>query len=219
MYYIILVLVSFIVACGGTSTNMSNTFLEYSLMNVNSTGVIVNNNNEIVTKWQRTVISPNSSVINWGAAEEIFYWDNNWIYLDKYRNPVTKQEYDQYVTKQEFCQYNTCTIISNNGKQKYAPLNLQNNYTLDTVGYIVSVPDTTGTVIKFRHFQSVTVDVNCSNPYYTNKTCIIQNEQWYDDNQTDYSLKLDRSTYYAKGLGIGFIIQDRGPNPFLAYLK
>lgn len=214
MKYLILTLIIFVAGCFTQESDA--TFLQYSLMNKNSSGVIVDTDGNYHTKWERTVTSSNSSIINWGDNEEFFHWDDNWIYLDKYRNLTTKEEYEQYVTHQEFCQHNVCTIISTEGKQKYAPMIVNSNYTLDTIGYILTPQKNK---IQFRHLQSVTVNVNCSTQYYSNQKCLIQNEKWWDDNQSVFSLKLYKNTWYAMNLGIGFMIQNKIPVVMTAYLK
>lgn len=217
-------------ACGGNSTNnyITNiisgeakgyTFFEYSLFDKPSSGVLVDSNGVVKSRWERSIIDSTSSKVTWdGKESEVFYWDKNWIYLDKYIDSVGRQ-YDQLVTNQVFCQYGTCTTISTSGKQKYAPVQTYGSYSLDTTGYIIAKDDTLGKKIEFRHFQKVTPDVLCANPYYTSRTCMIQNETWWDNNQTEFKQKIYRNTWYAKDLGIGFIIEDKSAVPFVLYLK
>ena len=169
MKYLILIILFFIAGCG---PSQPTTFLNYSLLNKDSFGIIFDGDGNYYTQWKRTVTSSNSSVINWGDSEEFFYWDENWVYLDKFRNPITKEEYPQFVTKQEFCQRGVCTIISTEGKQKYAPISVNENYTLDTVGYILA-PN--GSKVEFRHLQNVYVNVDCSTQYYKDQKCLMQN--------------------------------------------
>lgn len=226
-----LLLATILSACGGeagnnTTNNNSNvksndTFLDYLPLNKNSIGNIVNEQSSPYTNWKTTSTGVNSGIIQWANdSEEFFTWDGSWIYLEKYRDPRYNITYDQYATKQEFCQNNVCTnIFSNSGKQIYAPYQLLENYTLDTVGYIINKDDTLGKRVEFRHIQNVTVGVSCSNPYFTNQKCIIQNEKWWDNNGSSFLLKINRNTWYAKNLGPGFIIQDNIPTINNAYLK
>jgi len=213
-----------LIACGGGSDpapaaqSTTSTFFDYSLLNRNAGAVIVDTTGKQSSSWMIKQLTPNSSKVSWDGNEEIFYWDNTWVYLDKYIDK-NKREYEQFVTKQEFCQYNACTTISTSGKQKYAPVYPYDNYTLDTTGYIIATDDTLGKKVNFRHIQTVTVEIACSNTYYKDQRCLIQNEKWWDDNLTEYKLKLYRNTWYAKGLGPGFIIEDKIPVPFVAYLK
>jgi hypothetical protein len=213
MKYLILILFAFVVGCGGNSNQP--TFLDYSLMNKNSSAIIVDDKNNFHTQWKRTVTGPNSSFIDWIESKEFFYWDNDWIYLDKFVDNKTQKEYPQFVTWQEFCVKDVCKIISTEGKQKYAPMNVKDDYTLDTIGYILTPENTR---IEFRHLQKIYIVPNCSTPYYKDQTCIIQNEKWWDDNLTEYSLKVYKNTWYALNLGIGFMIENKIPTRSILYM-
>jgi hypothetical protein len=201
--------------CGGTGT-MNYSFLDHAILDKNKQGQLVDVLGQPFTVWQRTVTGPRSSTIDWVNSRELFYWDDSWVYLDRFINNLDQQEYQQWVTHQEFCQQGVCSVISQEGKQKYAPVNITGNYNLNTVGYIMTPQ---GQRINFRHDQEITVGVACSNPYYNNQKCIIQQEQWWDNNQSEFQLKIDRKTWYALGLGPGFIIESKFPDQWTAYLK
>lgn len=215
MRIFILILCFLIVACGGGPVAQSVNFLDYYLLDRTAQGTLVDIKGNRYSAWQTNLISSSQGKINWSETE-IFSWDSQWIYLNGYHNPNPNMSYSQYAVKQTYCRGTNCTVYDNVGLAKHAPINPIEDYTLDTIGYIVE--DTTGKRVNFRDFQRVRINVPCSNPYHSNQTCIIQDEQWWDDNLSTFSLKYDRETYFAKNLGIGFILNDRLAGT-TAYLK
>lgn len=213
---LIILLVALLTSCGG-STDNTTTFLEYSLTNKNSRAELVNDAGQNITSWTRTVLPNQFSSISWSKdTDELFSYDNDWVYAVAFRDKNPDYDNKIYAVKQTFCQLDRCQQITDPGELvKYAPILPRDNYTLDTVGYIVH--PTSGR-INFRDYQSVSVNVACSNPYYSNRRCLVQDEQWWDDNQSAFTLKYDRITWFAAGLGPGFIIKDRLGN-WTVYLK
>jgi hypothetical protein len=163
-------------------------------------------------QWARTPLSATESDISWGdpttwppKSAEHFIHDGEWVLLDGYNDgagrPLTQI---QRVTSEKIGA-SDCTnmqpIPSAGGKQHYVKWTIPaTGYCLDAVGTIK--PPNGSTTVNFRHLQKWSH--TCSNPYFTNQTCITQYEQWWDDNRHPYSLQLQRSLEIARGLGPAF---------------
>jgi hypothetical protein len=165
-------------------------------------------------QWTWTPHSATQSDISWGdpkswppGSAERFIRDGDWILLDGYNDgpgrPLTQI---QRVTSEKLGTA-ACTdmqpIPSAGDRQHYV------QWTIPTTGYCL---DATGTIkppnasstVNFRHLQKWSPPHRCSNPYFTNQTCITQFEQWWDDNKHPYALQLSRTVELARGLGMAF---------------
>jgi hypothetical protein len=194
-------------ACGSNSEPVN--LLDYYLLNKSAKGTLVSEQGTVYSTWQTAPLGANTGKINWGE-NELFAWDEQWLYLDGYHNVNYDIAYSQYATKQTVCIGSQCVLYQGLDRLKYAPIRPTDDYSIETIGYIVET--TTGKKVQFKDVQRVKLNVPCSNPYYQHQLCIVQDEQWWDDNQTSFQLKYDRVTYFAKNLGIGFILEDRIAN-------
>ena len=205
-----------LVSCGGGSAEPSKSFLNYSTFDRSGSGVLVDSAGNPGSSWSNSVAG-DGSTINWGESKETFAWDQAWVYLLGYKNPTNGITYQQVAGEDVYCAGGLCARLPVDGRQHYAPRYPQADYTMSTVGYIVE--STTGKRVNFVHWRDVKIAVPCANPYYQNRVCLVQRELWWDDNQTPLGLKLDRTTYYADGLGVGFTIIEQYPTQLRLYLK
>ena len=189
------------------------TYAQYSLMFEKSAGQYFAGETA-AGQWAWTPLSATESDISWGdpkswppASAEHFIHDGDWVLLDGYNDgagrPLTQI---QRVTTESIGDAD-CTnmqpIPSAGGRQHYVKWTIPSTgYCLDATGTIK--PPNGSTTVHFRHLQRWLPPHPCSNPYYSDQTCITQSEQWWDDNQHAYSLQLSRTVELAKGLGMAF---------------
>lgn len=174
---------------------------------------------EVGGQWAWSPQSATVSDIAWGDPRswppnyaERFVRSGDWVLVEGYSDgpgrPLTQV---QRVTSEKIgdvkCQ-NMKPLPSDGGRQHYVKWEMpRQGYCLDAIGTIKS--PTYGTTVNFRHRQSWSPPVKCSNAYVRNQICIIQREEWWDDNGGPYALRLSRTQYIAKGQGMAFkIVQD-----------
>jgi hypothetical protein len=202
-----------------------STWGDYSLMFNRSAGQYFAGA-QVGGQWAWSPQSSTVSDISWGDPAtwppryaERFMVSGNWVLLDGYSGgagqPVTQI---QRVTSEKlgdaYCN-NMQPLASDGGRQHYAQWNTPNTgYCLDAVGTITSA--TSATVVNFRHIQQWSAPVACSNTYFSNRTCIVQREMWWDDNAHPYALQIDRSQYIAQGLGMAFKVVQTYPSNWAA---
>lgn len=211
----IAVLLAAVLLTAGTPAAAASTenYGQYSLMFERSAGQYWAGG-AAAGQWAWSPQSATESDISWGdpkawppKSAERFIHAGDWILLDGYNDgagrPLTQI---QRVTSEQIGSA-TCTgmqpIPSEGGKQHYVKWTIPSTgYCLDATGTIK--PPNGSTTVNFRHVQRWSPPHACSNPYFTNQTCITQHEQWWDDNKHAFSLQLDRTLELARGLGPAF---------------
>ncbi|WP_405062691.1 hypothetical protein OG474_13950 [Kribbella sp. NBC_01505] len=201
------------IAGSGTAHAAGPNYGEYSLMFEKSAGQYWAGQSA-AGQWAWTPLSATESDISWGdpatwppKSAEHFIHDGDWVLLDGYNDgagrPLTQI---QRVTSEKLgdasCN-NLTPIPSAGGRQHYVKWNIPaTGYCLDATGTIK--PPNGSTTVNFRHLQKWSPPHTCSNPYFSNQTCITQFEQWWDDNNHPYALQLSRTLELAKGQGMAF---------------
>lgn len=149
------------------------------------------------------------------TSNERFLRVGDWVMLDGWWGNGTY--YTQRIERDEWCDAacGNCTTIATEGPQHYARWQVPaTDYCLRTEGRIVE--QSSGKSFRFRHVQVWSAPRPCANGSQREERCIIQHETWWDDNQTPFERKLERSIYIAKGLGLGFRIEQSFPKPWQA---
>ena len=203
-----------------------NTYGDYALLFQRSAGQYYDSAGNVSGQWAWSPQSGTVSDIAWGdptkwppASAERFILSGNWLELDGYSTgqgqPVTEVQRVTSETMGSATCSNMVAIPSDNGRQHYVQWNIPTSgYCLDAKGTITSTVN--GSVVHFEHKQQWGAATPCSNPYYSNQTCITQHEQWWDDNGHTYGLQLDRTQYIAKGRGMAFMIKQTYPSVWSA---
>jgi hypothetical protein len=208
-------------ASAATTDNWGN----YSLMFSRSAGQFYSGN-QVGGQWAWSPQSATTSDVSWGDPAnwppqyaEHFIKSGDWVMLDGYSSgpgqPVSQVQRVTTETQGNASCNNMTPIASNGKRQHYAKWNIPTSgYCLDATGTITSTAN--GTVVHFRHRQQWSAPAPCTNAYYTNRVCITQHEQWWDDNGHSYSKQLDRTQYLAKNLGMAFKIKQTFPSNWSA---
>jgi hypothetical protein len=206
-----------------TTAATSEVWGNYSLMDRAVTGVIWDNAGP-ASQYQWDVVSANESHIHWGTPHswpvpnrERFIHSGSWVLLDGWWGNGTY--YTQRVTHERLCDVtcNTCITLSG-GVQHYAKWNVPTRpYCLQAEGAITEA--SSGKVVNFRHVQVYWPSEPCTNSSFPSATCIKQHETWWDDNQSSFQKRLDRTVYLAKGLGVAFRIEQTFPLAWYAELR
>ena len=134
------------------------------------------------------------------------WWDNHTYYT-------------QRVTRESLCDANcgACKSLEG-GVQHYAMWRVPTYaYCLKAEGTITE--QSSGKVTHFRHVQVYTPPAPCANKTFAHETCITHHETWWDDRHSEFREKKDRTSYLAKGLGLGFRIEQTFPKPWHAELR
>ncbi|WP_433182072.1 hypothetical protein [Actinoallomurus sp. CA-150999] len=196
------------------------TYGDYSLMFSRSAGQYFAGD-QVGGQWAWSPQSAATSDISWGdpakwppSYAEHFVRSGDWVELDGYSDgqgrPVTEV---QRVTSEKVGDADCggmSDLPSDGGRQHYARWTIPaTGYCLDAVGTITSTAN--GSVVHFRHRQQWTPPASCSNAYFSDRRCITQHEQWWDDNGHAYGLQIDRTQYVARGLGMAFAIRQTAP--------
>ncbi len=174
-------------------------------------------------QWQRA--TPGEAHVQWtdpvsgkpGSLER-FVHVGDWVMLDGWWGNGTY--YQQRIERDESCDAAcaNCTTLATEGAQHYARWRVPAaDYCLRTEGRIVE--QSSGKSFRFRHVQVWSAPRPCGNASQREARCIVQHETWWDDNQSAFELKLDRSNYIAEGIGLGFRIEQSFPKPWQAELR
>jgi hypothetical protein len=215
------ILVSGPAASAASSSALNDpTWNDYSLMFSRSAGQY-HADGQAAGQWAWTPQNSTTSDISWGdpatwppKSGERFIKSGDWVLLDGFSDgsglaPNQIQRVSSEKIGDANCNFMT-NLSSDNNRQHYVKWNIPaTSYCLDAVGTITSTR--TGIVVNFRHRQQWSAPTVCSNAYFVNQTCIIQHEQWWDDNGHPYALRHDRSQYIAQGLGMAFKVRQTYP--------
>lgn len=173
----------------------------------------------------------NESEVSWGdplkwppASVERFIRAGNWVLLDGYGYRDHGAYYIQRVHRQLIgdgsCR-NLVPLPPEGGRQHYVQWTIPRQaYCLQAWGTITE--QLTGkTIMDFSHTQVWSPPSICHNTYLGTRTCIRQWESWWDNKDapgTPIIRKLDRSVSLARGVGMGFVIDQSYPHPWYAEL-
>ncbi|GLY89612.1 hypothetical protein [Actinoallomurus iriomotensis] len=214
-----------VLASGSAATAATENYGDYSRMFSRSAGQYWSGG-QVGGQWAWSPQNSSTSDISWGdpaqwppAYAERFVRRGDWVELEGYSGgqgkPVTQV---QRVTSEKIGDAgcgNMTDLPSDGGRQHYVRWTIPSaGYCLDASGTITS--PAAGTVVHFRHRQRWTAPASCSNAYFAGRTCLSQHEQWWDDNGHAYSLRIDRTQYIARGLGMAFAIRQTVPSTWAA---
>jgi hypothetical protein len=193
---------------------------DYSLMFSRSAGQYFSGGN-VAGQWAWSPQGSSSSDISWGdsanwppASAEHFVRDGDWVELDGYSDgqgkPVTEVQRVTSETVGDAGCTDMTPLPADNGRQHYVRWTTPaTGYCLDAVGTITSTVN--GSVVHFEHKQRWAPPAPCTNAYMSGRECIGQHEQWWDDNGHSYGLRIDRTQYIARGLGMAYAIRTTVP--------
>ncbi|MGH3719056.1 MAG: hypothetical protein ACRDRI_09500 [Pseudonocardiaceae bacterium] len=238
VWFLFVVLTPLLFALGPIATAASSDdYGEYSLMTQRHTGQFFSDGS-LAGQWSWTPRSgtPRSgtppgdeSEVSWGDPSksrpdsvEHFIHAGDWVLLDGWRDGGTY--YVQRVSRELIgdgsCR-NMTPLPSDGGRQHYVQWTITPQaYCLQAWGTITE--QLSGkTVESFFHSQVWSPPSTCRNTYLGARTCIRQWESWWDNNGTPgapVTRKLERSVYLARGVGMGFVIDQTYPHSWHAEL-
>jgi hypothetical protein len=205
----------------------SENYGEYSLMKQHRAGQFYSGDTA-AGQWSWTPHGDESDVW-WGdpsawppdSAEHFIHADD-WVLLDGWRS--SGAYYTQRVNRELIgdgtCQ-NMVPLPSDGGRQHYVQWKIPSRpYCLQAWGTITE--KLSGKTVDFLHSQVWSPPSACSNIYLGSRTCIRQWEAWSDNNGapgTPITRKLERNVYLARGIGMGFVIDQTYPHPWHAELR
>lgn len=207
--FLILFLLTLSISAKAYATDI---YSNYSLMNGSNAGQIWSSVGAS-SQWAWSPQSSTESYIQWGnpanwppSYYEDFYHDNDWVYLKGSNNE------DLRVTDEQIGDVNCNNLVSiplnNPAYQHYTKWGISpsTDYCLKANGTLTDT--TTGSVVNFGHEQIWYHPQSCSNAYYSNKTCLIQFESWWDNNGHPFQEVIRRRVWIAKNIGMAFKIQN-----------
>lgn len=234
---ILLTALALVIAIGASSAKpvdaathvpLNDTWNTYSLMFSRSAGQFYAGN-QVGGQWAWQPQSNTVSDISWGKPDSwppdyaerfVRSSDGNWVLIEGYSDgqgqPITQE---QRVISERIgdaqCQNMRPLLLDDNRRQHYAKWYIpKEGYCLDAFGTIKS--PTNGTTVHFRHRQKWSPPTQCSNEFIHNQKCIIQQEEWWDDNGHPYGIQLDRTQYIARNIGMAFKIVQTYPSAWSA---
>jgi hypothetical protein len=154
---------------------------------------------------------------------EHFIHVGNWVLLDGYGWLDHHTHYVQRVSRELIgdgsCR-NLTPLPSEGGRQHYVQWKIAPDaYCLQAWGTITE--QLSGKTVNFFHSQVWSPPSTCRNAYLGTRTCIHQWESWWDNNGAPgapITRKLERSVYLARGVGMGFVIDQTYPHSWHAEL-
>ena len=206
----------------------SENYGEYSLMTKRHAGQYYSGGIP-AGQWSWTPDGDQSEVM-WGDPAkwppdnvERFQHAGDWVLLDGYERRSLGTYYVQRVSREligdESCQ-NMMPLPPAGGRQHYVQWKIPSRaYCLQAWGTITEQPS--GKIVEFFHGQVWSPPSPCQNTYFGSQTCIRQWETWSDNNGAPGSpitRKLERNVYLARGIGMGFVIDQSYPLPWHAEL-
>ncbi|MGH3764964.1 MAG: hypothetical protein ACRDTX_07420 [Pseudonocardiaceae bacterium] len=206
----------------------SEDYGEYSLMTKRHAGQFYSGGSA-AGQWSWTPHGEDSEVL-WGDpskwppdSAEHFMHTGDWVLLDGWRSFGTYyiQRVDRELIGDGSCQ-NLVPLPSDaaEGRQHYVQWKIPPRaYCLQAWGTITD--QLTGRTVDFSHSQVWSPPSPCHNTYLGGQTCIQQWESWSDNNGSPGSpitRKLERNVYLARGIGMGFVIDQTYPQPWHAEL-
>jgi hypothetical protein len=227
--FLVVLLPSLLFALGPVATAApSDDYSEYSLMTQRHAGQLYSGGSP-AGQWSWTPRGGESEVW-WGDpskwppdSAEHFIHAGGWVLLDGYGRRDHGTYHAQRVNRELIgdgsCQ-NMTPLPSDGGRQHYVQWNIPPRaYCLQAWGTI-TVPSV-GKTVDFFHAQVWSPPSTCRNTYLGERTCVRQWESWWDNNGAPGALmthKLERSVYLARGVGMGFVIDQTYPSSWHAEL-
>lgn len=196
------------------SASPPETYGQYSQMWRGSYGAYYDDAGNRSGEWDWTYGQPGWRGVSWGDPSYREWFarsdDGSWMVLDGWRGNGTY--YTLRVTGEWYGRYD-CTGMTpfkagkDGGRQHYVYATAQGSRCLVAEGTITEA--SSGKVVNFRHQQQWSAPFDgCTTRYFTDRRCISQTEKFWDDNGTPFQLKVHRTVYLAKGLGMAFWIRD-----------
>jgi len=198
-----------------TASAAGETYDQYSLIYQRSAGQLVDTAGTPASQWAWRPGDAGESVIRWDLPAnwdnpadglEHFVRDGDWLYLDGYENQSTGAYNPQRVTSERIGDANCGNLKdlpSHGGRQHYV------RWTIPGLGYCLVAEGTINTPagsVRFRHQQVWSPPTTCRTRFFGAVRCVEQHEKWWDDNGHPYSLRIERSQFIGKGLGMGLAI-------------
>jgi hypothetical protein len=200
------------------------TWADYSLMDRPASGVLWADG-QPASKFEWVPVTATESHVLWGdpaqwppTYRERFIRRGDWVMLDGWWGNGTY--YQLHMDQESICSADCtgCQPLPAGRGQHYAlwkaPLA---GYCLRVQGRIIA--ESGAGTVRFAHDQVYVPDLPCSNAHVPQAKCLMQRETWSDDNGSAYSLKLDRVSFLAAGLGPGFAIFQILPTVWRAELR
>jgi len=206
----------------------SDDYGEYSLMTQRHAGQFYSGGS-LAGQWSWTPQGEESEVV-WGDPSkrppnsvEHFIHAGNWVLLDGYGWRDHGTYYVQRVNREligEGSCRNMTPLSSDGDRQHYVQWHIPSwPYCLQAWGTITE--QFSGKTVDFFHAQVWSPPSTCRNAYLGARTCIRQWESWWDNNGAPgapITRKLERSVYLARGVGMGFVIDQTYPQVWHAEL-
>ncbi|MGH3870827.1 MAG: hypothetical protein ACRDSR_04805 [Pseudonocardiaceae bacterium] len=199
---------------------------QYSLMTQRHTGLFYSGGRP-AGQWSWIPRGDESEVL-WGdpskwppANAERFLHTGNWVLLDGWRDHGTYylQRVHRELVGDGSCR-NLQPIPPDGDRQHYVQWTIPPRaYCLQAWGTITE--QLTGKTVDFFHTQTWSAPSSCRNSYYGTRTCIRQWESWWDNKDAPgapLTRKLERSVSLARGVGMGFVIDQSYPHLWHAEL-
>ncbi|MBV8541195.1 MAG: hypothetical protein JO364_14205 [Pseudonocardiales bacterium] len=208
----------------------SDDYGEYSLMTQRHAGQFYSGGS-LGGQWSWTPRGEESE-ISWGDPStsrpdsvENFIHAGDWVLLDGYGGHDPGTYYVQRVSRELIgdgsCR-NMTPLPSEGGRQHYVRWEIAPHaYCLQAWGTITERLSGK-TVENFFHSQVWSPPSACRNTYLGARTCIRQWESWWDNHGAPgapVTRRLERSVYLARGVGMGFLIDQAYPYPWHAELR
>lgn len=206
----------------------SDDYGEYSLMTQRHAGQFYSGGSP-AGQWSWTPRGEESEV-SWGDpstwlsdSPERFIHVGDWVLLDGYgrldHGTYRVQRVNRELIGDGSCR-NMTPLPSDGGRQHYVQWTIAPHaYCLQAWGTITE--RFSGKTVDFFHSQVWSPPSTCRNAYLGARTCIRQWESWWDNNGspgTPITHKLERSVYLARGIGMGFMIDQTYPRSWHAEL-
>ncbi len=221
------VLMSLLFTIGPVATAApSENYGEYSLMTQRHAGRFYSDGIP-AGQWSWTPRGNESEVL-WGDpskwppdSAERFIHTGDWVLLDGWRSFGTYyvQRVHRELIGDGSCG-NMMPLPSDGGRQHYVQWKIPPRaYCLQAWGTITE--QFSGKTVDFFHSQVWSPPSTCSNTYLGVQTCITQRESWWDNNGAPgapITRKLERSVSLARGVGMGFVIDQTYPHSWRAEL-
>lgn len=208
----------------------SDDYGEYSLMTQRHVGQFYSGGS-LAGQWSWTPRGEESE-ISWEDPSksrpdsvEHFVRAGSWVLLDGYgqrdRGPYYVQRVSRELIGDGSCQ-NMAPLPSAGGRQHYVQWKIPPySYCLQAWGTITEALSGK-TVADFFHSQVWSPPSPCRNTYLGARTCIRQKESWWDNKDAPgapSAQRLERDVYLARGIGMGFLIDQTYPYPWHAELR
>jgi hypothetical protein len=209
--------------CGGSSAiaDTPETYADYTLMFQRSAGQ--HWNNQAAGQWAWSPQSSTESSIYWGdpanwaaATSEKFIHDGDWVMLDGYQSDTFYQVRTTVEwTADADCNTNRVSLAPG-GAQRYAKwLVSPEPYCMFATGTITQT--STGKQVAWAHQQVWSLE-QCSNDFLGTRSCLKQQERYWDDNLSPWTEKVVRTQYIGKGAGMAYRVDDGAFHAQLRYI-